>query len=84
LKDRTNYPLIISFLPFNRTMFQVILADLVVLLAVIFFILKFPPKKDEPEWVELNRFRAYLRSDEFRKKHEKLIESYWKGGDKHD
>jgi len=80
LKDRTNYPLIISFLFFKRLMFKTFLADLIMIPAVIFIVARFSHKKKEPEWVELNRFRAYLRSPEFRKKHEKLIETYLKGG----
>jgi len=65
-------------------MFKTILADMIILPAVIFIVARFSHKRKEPEWVELNRFRAYLRSPEFRKKHEKLIETYLKGGDNHD
>jgi len=61
-------------------MFATILADLVMIPAIFFLVARFSHKKKEPEWVELNRFRAYLRSPEFRKKHEKLIETYLKGG----
>jgi hypothetical protein len=61
-------------------MFETILADMIILPAMILLVVRFSKKKKEPEWVELNRFRAYLRSPEFRKKHEKLIETYLKGG----
>jgi len=65
-------------------MFKTFLVDLIMIPAVIFIVARFSQKKKEPEWVELNHFRAYLRSPEFRKKHEKLIETYLKGGDNHD
>jgi hypothetical protein len=52
--------------------------------AVVFLVARFSHRKKEPEWVELNRFRAYLKTPEFRKKHEQLIETYLKGGDNHD
>jgi hypothetical protein len=61
-------------------MFQTILADMIILPAVVFLVARFSHRKQEPEWVELNHFRAYLRSPEFRKKNEKLIETYLKGG----
>lgn len=61
-------------------MFQTILADMIILPAVVFLVVRFLHRKKEPEWIELNRFRAYLRTPEFRKKHEKLIETYLKGG----
>ena len=84
LKDRTNYPLIISFLFFKRLMFKTFLADLVVIPAVIFIVARFSHKRKEPEWVELNRFRAYLRTPEFMKRRDKLFETSLKGGDNHD
>jgi len=65
-------------------MLKTFLADLIMIPAVVFLIAKFSSRKQEPEWVELNRFRAYLRSPEFRKKHEKLMQTYLKGGDNHD
>jgi len=61
-------------------MFETILADILILPAVVFLVARFSRRIKEPEWMELNRFRAYLRSPEFRKKHEKLIETYLKGG----
>ena len=84
LKDRTNYPLIISFLFFKRLMFKTFLADLIMIPAVIFIVARFSHKRKEPEWVELNRFRAYLRTPEFMKRRDKLFETYQKGGDNHD
>ncbi|MFA6512605.1 MAG: hypothetical protein WCT34_00200 [Patescibacteria group bacterium] len=65
-------------------MFKTFLADLVVIPAVIFLVVRFSHKRKEPEWVELNRFRAYLRSPEFMKRRDKLFETYQKGGDNHD
>ena len=65
-------------------MFKTFLADLVVIPAVVFFVARFAHKKKEPEWVELNRFRAYLRTPEFMKRRDKLFEIYQKGGDNHD
>ena len=84
LKDRTNYPLIISFLFFKRHMFKTFLADLIMIPAVIFLVTRFSHRRKEPEWVELNRFRAYLRSPEFIEKRDKLFETSLKGGDNHD
>ena len=65
-------------------MFKTFLADLIMIPAVIFIVARFSHKKKEAEWVELNRFRVYLRSPEFIKKHEKLMQTYLKGGDNHD
>ncbi len=65
-------------------MFKTFLADLIMIPAVVFLVARFSHRKKEPEWVELNRFRAYLKTPEFRKKHEQLIETYLKGGDNHD
>jgi hypothetical protein len=65
-------------------MFKTFLADLIMIPAVIFLVAKFSHKKNEPEWVELNRFRAYLRSPEFIAKRDKLFETGLKGGDDHD
>ena len=53
---------------------------MIILPAVVFLVARFSRRIKEPEWVELNRFRAYLRSPEFIKKHEKLIETFLKGG----
>ena len=64
-------------------MFETILADMIILPAVVFLVVKFSHRKKEPEWVELNRFRAYLRSPEFMKKRDKLFETYLKGGGNH-
>jgi len=61
-------------------MFKTFLADLVVIPAVIFIVARFSHKRKEPEWVELNRFRAYLRTTEFMKRRDKLFETYQKGG----
>jgi len=60
-------------------MFQVILADLIFLPLVVLFVAKFGHRQEEPEWLQLSRIRAYMRSPEFIRKHEKLIESYLKG-----
>jgi hypothetical protein len=65
-------------------MFKTFLADLIMIPAVIFLVAKFSHKKKEPEWVELNRFRAYLRSPEFIAKRDKLFETGSKEGDDHD
>ncbi len=65
-------------------MFKTFLADLVVIPAVVFLVAKFSHKRIEPEWVELNRFRAYMRTPEFIEKRDKLFETYQKGGDNHD
>jgi len=65
-------------------MFKTFLADLVMIPAIVFLVARFSKRTREPEWMELNRFRAYLRSPEFIKKHEKLIETYLKGGGNHD
>ena len=65
-------------------MFMTFLADAVMIPAVLFLIARFTPRKNGPEWMELNRFRAYLRSPEFIKKHEKLMQTYLKGGGDHD
>lgn len=61
-------------------MFQTILADIIILPAVVFLVARFSHRKKEPEWVELNRFRAYLRSPEFIKRRDKLFETSLKGG----
>lgn len=76
--------MIISFLFFKRLMFKTFLADLIMIPAVIFTVARFSHKIKEPEWVELNRFRAYLRSPEFIKKRDKLLETSLKGGGNHD
>jgi|GEM_PF-1744325 len=60
-------------------MFQVILADLIFLPLVVLLVAKFGHRQEEPEWLQLNRMRAYMRSPEFIQKHEELIESYLKG-----
>ena len=65
-------------------MFKILLADFLILPPIVFLIAKFAPRKREPEWVELNRFRAYLRTPEFMKRRDKLFETYQKGGDNHD
>lgn len=65
-------------------MFKTFLADLIMIPAVIFIVVRFSHRKKEPEWVELNRFRAYLRTPEFIKKRDKLFETSLKGGDNHD
>ena len=65
-------------------MFKTFLADLVLIPAVVFLVARFSHKRKEPEWVELNRFRAYLRTPEFMKRRDKLFETYQKGGDNHD
>ena len=65
-------------------MFKTILADMIILPAVIFIVARFSHKRKEPEWVELNRFRAYLRTPEFIEKRDKLFETSLKGGDNHD
>lgn len=65
-------------------MIKIFLADLVMIPAVIFIMARFSHKRQEPEWVELNRFRAYLRSQEFIRKRDKLFETSLKGGDNHD
>jgi len=61
-------------------MFATILADLMMIPAIVFLVARFSHRKKEPEWVELNRFRAYLRSTEFIKKRDKLFETSLKGG----
>lgn len=50
----------------------------------IFLLNKFNPKIDEPEWKEINRMNAYMRSPEFIEKRDKLFETSLKGGDNHD
>ena len=65
-------------------MFKTFLADLIMIPAVIFLVARFSHKRKEPEWVELNRFRAYMRSPEFIEKRDKLFETSLKGGDNHD
>ncbi|MFH0772812.1 MAG: hypothetical protein V1922_00685 [bacterium] len=35
-------------------------------------------KREKPEWQELNEFRRYLRSDEFRKKQKALEVEFFK------
>jgi len=65
-------------------MFKTFLADAVMIPAVVFLIARFSHKRQEPEWVELNRFRAYLRTPEFIRKRDKLFETSLKGGDNHD
>jgi len=65
-------------------MFKTFLADVLMIPAVILFVARLSHKSREPEWRELNRFRAYLRTPEFRKKHEKLMQTYLKGGGDHD
>ncbi len=67
-----------------QIMFKTFLADLIMIPAVVFIVARFSHKIKEPEWVELNRFRAYLRSPEFIKKRDKLFENNLKGGDNHD
>jgi len=61
-------------------MFETILADILILPAVVFLVARFSRRIKEPEWVELNRFRAYLRSPEFIRKRDKLLETSLKGG----
>jgi len=61
-------------------MFETILADILILPAVVFLVARFSRRKKEPEWVELSRFRAYLRSPEFIRKRDKLLETSLKGG----
>jgi len=53
-------------------MFQVILADLIILPLVILFVAKFGHRQEEPEWLQLNRIRAYMRSTEFIRKQKAL------------
>jgi len=65
-------------------MFQVILADLIILPLVVLFVIKFGHRQEEPEWLQLNRMKAYMRSPEFIKKHEKLIETYLNGDGNHE
>jgi len=67
-----------------QIMFKTFLADLVMIPAVIFIVARFSHKRQEPGWVELNRFRAYLRTPEFIKKRDKLLETSLKGGGNHD
>ena len=71
-KDRTNYPEIINSLSFRMLMFQVILADLIFLPLVVLFVAKFGHRQEEPEWIQINRMRAYMRSEEFRRKQKAL------------
>jgi len=61
-------------------MFETILADILILPAVVFLVARFSRRIKEPEWMELNRFRAYLRSPEFIRKRDKLLETSLKGG----
>jgi len=79
-KDRTNYPEIINSLSFRMLMFQVILADLIFLPLVVLFVIKFGHRQEEPEWLQLSRMKAYMRSPEFIKKRDKLLETSLKGG----
>jgi len=60
-------------------MFQVIIADLIILPTIVFIIAKFGHRQEEPEWLQLSRIRAYMRSPEFIKKHGKLIKLCLKG-----
>ncbi|KKP86745.1 MAG: hypothetical protein UR89_C0015G0008 [Candidatus Roizmanbacteria bacterium GW2011_GWA2_35_8] len=50
----------------------------------IFLLNKFGPKIDEPEWKEINRMNAYMRSPEFIKRRDKLLVKFLKGGDQHE
>jgi hypothetical protein len=61
-------------------MFKTFLADIIILPAIVFLVARFSHRKQEPEWVELNRFRAYLRTPEFIRKRDKLFETSLKGG----
>ena len=61
-------------------MLATVLADLIVIPLVIILVARFGHRQQEPEWLQLSRMRAYMRSPEFIKKHEKLIETYLKGG----
>jgi len=53
-------------------MLQVILADLIILPLVVLFIVKFGHRQEEPEWIQINRMKAYMRSEEFRRKQKAL------------
>jgi len=53
-------------------MFQVILADLIFIPLVVLFVIKFGHRQEEPEWIQLNRMKTYMRSPEFIKKQKAL------------
>ena len=59
-------------------MFQVILADLITLPLIVLFVVKFGHPQEESEWLQLNRIRAYMRSDEFRRKQKALEIEFFK------
>jgi len=65
-------------------MFKTFLADAVMIPAVVFLVARFSHRIREPEWMELNRFRAYMRTKQFIEKRDKLLETSLKGGGNHD
>lgn len=65
-------------------MFKTFLADVVMIPAVVFLVARFSHRIKEPEWMELNRFRAYMRTEKFIEKRDKLLETNLKGGGNHD
>ena len=50
----------------------------------LFLLNKFFSKIDEPEWKEINRMNAYMRTPEFIKRRDRLFIEFMKGGDKHE
>jgi len=50
----------------------------------LFLLNRFSSKIDEPEWKEINRMNAYMRTPEFIKRRDRLFIEFMKGGDKHE
>ena len=76
--------MITSYLSSINLMFIFISYFLIAIVLPLFLLNRFSSKIDEPEWKEINRMNAYMRTPEFIKRRDRLFIEFMKGGDKHE